>query len=256
MPLAYDTDRNPVADGRHAARCLARNVTGVVAVRPGEARIWRRAELARGDWIGERGRTIVPTMTDPDPPGFDAIAAARELDDFLAESSAPSTDVARLEAEVLELSAALAKKDAELARANVRAEHAHAEIEAAGKRLANASAKELEQRTRKVLESFLPVLDDLDRAVAAAAKHVESADVVEGLSLVRRSLLARLAQFGVVHAPALGEPFDPVRHEAMALVPVGDPAQDGRVIDVMREGYLIGDETLRPAGVAVGRRAG
>lgn len=194
---------------------------------------------------------------DSDPPSeFDAVAAAKELDDFLADSGAgaDTPEVARLETEVVELDRLLAQKDAELKRANQRADQAHAEIEAAGKRLAAAAAKELEQRTRNVLESFLPVLDDLDRAVAAARKHVESADVVEGLELVRRSMLARLGQFGVTHAPALGEPFDPQRHEALALVPVTDAAQDGRVIDVMREGYLIGEDTLRPAGVAVGKR--
>lgn len=200
--------------------------------------------------------------TDPDSPEFDAVAAAKELDDLLAEQS-PSTDsgakndayIASLEAEIEELNALVAKKDAQLQRANERADEAHAEIEAAGKRLASASAKELEQRTRKLLESFLPVIDDLDRAIAAARTHVESADVVEGLELVRRSLLTRLGQFGVTHAPALGEPFDPQRHDAMAMVPVTDPAQDGRVVDVIREGYLIGGDTLRAAGVAVGKRA-
>jgi len=107
-----------------------------------------------------------------------------------------------------------------------------------------------------LLESFLPVIDDLDRGIAAAKQHAESADVVVGLELVRRSMLSRLEQLGVTHAPALGEVFDPQRHEAIALVPVADPAQDGRVIDVMREGYMIGGETLRPAGVAVGKRTG
>ena len=194
-------------------------------------------------------------MPDSDPPEFDAIAAAKELDDFLADA-APSPDLARLEVEIEELSKRLAQKDAELQRANRRADQAHAEIEASGRRLANAAAKELEQRTRSLLASLLPVLDDLDRAIAAARQHVESADVVDGLALVRRSLLTRLAQFGVTHAPALGEVFDPQRHEAIALVPVSDPAQDGRVVDVMREGYLIGDDTLRAAGVAVGKRAG
>jgi molecular chaperone GrpE len=67
-------------------------------------------------------------------------------------------------------------------------------------------------------------------------------------------MLTRLGQFGVTHAPALGEVFDPNRHDAIAVVPVADPAQAGRVIDVMREGYLIGDDTLRPASVAVGKR--
>jgi molecular chaperone GrpE len=192
----------------------------------------------------------------PDDPDFDAIAAAKELDDMLASSS-PKDDsyTASLEAGVEELTALIAKKDAELAKANERADQAHAEIDAAGKRLAAASAKELEQRTRKLLESFLPVIDDLDRAIAAARPLPDSADVVQGLGLVRRGVLTRLGQFGVTHAPALGEPFDPLRHEAMATVPVADPAQDGRVIDVMREGYLIGEDTLRPAGVAVGKRS-
>jgi len=200
-------------------------------------------------------------VPDPDPPEFDAVAAAKELDDLLGEASTSAEPgakhdeyIATLEAEIEELNALLAKKQAELVRANERADQAHAEIEAAGKRLANASAKELEQRTRKLLESFLSVLDDLDRAITAAKNHVESADVVQGLELVRRSLLTRLGQLGVTHAPALGVKFDPQRHDAMAMVPVTDAAQDGRVLDVMREGYLIGEDTLRPAGVAVGKR--
>ena len=192
-------------------------------------------------------------MPDPD---FDAVAAAKELDDLLGEQPAGQHDeyIASLEAEIEAMTVDLAKKEAELQRANQRAEQAHAEIEAAGKRIANASSKELAQRTRKMLETFLPVVDDLDRGIAAAKRHAESADVVEGLALVKRSLLNRLGQYGVMHAPALGEPFDPARHEAIALVPVTDPAQDGRVIDVMREGYAIGDEVLRAAGVAVGKR--
>lgn len=192
---------------------------------------------------------------------FDAVAAAKELDDILAQpDSAPrarSDDyIATLESEIEEMNAAVAKKEAELQKANARADQAHAEIEAAGKRIASASAKELEQRTRKLLESFLPVVDDLDRGIVAARQHAESADVVTGLELVRRNLLAQMRKFGVEHAPALDQPFDPRRHDAIALVPVTDPEKDGRVIDVMREGYLIGDDTLRPASVAVGKRAG
>ncbi|MBA3454900.1 MAG: nucleotide exchange factor GrpE [Deltaproteobacteria bacterium] len=205
-------------------------------------------------------------VPDPAPPGdstFDAIGAAKELDDLLGDATDSASSgaedgeyVARLESDIEELNALIAKKDVELARANERADQAHAEIEAASTRIGNASGKELEQRTRKLLESFLPVVDDIDRAIAAAKNHAEHADVVTGMELVRRSLLAKLGTFGVAHVPALGETFDPRRHEAIALVPVTDPAQDGRVIDVMREGYAIGEDTLRPAGVAVGKRAG
>jgi molecular chaperone GrpE len=198
-------------------------------------------------------------MPDSDPSDFDAVAAAKELDELLGT---PSTSVegvgddytASLETDIEQLNALVAKKEAELVAANKRADQAHAEIEAATRRIETASGKELARRTRNLLEGFLSVIDDLDRAIAAAKQQAESADVVEGLGLVRRSMLTKMGQFGVTHAPAQGEKFDPQRHEAIALVPVTDPAQDGRVIDVMREGYLIGDETLRPAGVAVGKR--
>ncbi len=199
--------------------------------------------------------------TDPDPE-FDAVAAAKELDELLGQSpsemvSGSRSDdyIATLEADIEDLGAVIAQKDALLEKANARADQAHAEIEAASRRLAAASKKELEQRTRKLLEALLPVVDDLDRGIVAARKHAESADVVLGLELVRRSLMSQLGQFGVTHMPAIGEVFDPRRHDAIALVPVQDVSQDGRVIDVMREGYAIGDETLRPAGVAVGRRS-
>lgn len=199
--------------------------------------------------------------TDPDPPPFDAVAAARELDESLGDPGAPTSSseaddayAATLEDEIEQLTALVATRDAELARANERADRAHAEIEAASKRIEAVAAKELEQRTRAILESMLPVVDDIDRAIAAARQHVEAADVVTGMELVRRSLLAQLGRFGVTHVPALGEPFDPQHHDAIALVPVTDPAKDGRVIDVMREGYRIGDHVLRPAGVAVGKR--
>lgn len=197
-------------------------------------------------------------MAESDSPDFDAVAAAKELDDLLgadagAAVSAQDDYIAGLEGDIEALNAALAKRDAELRAANQRADQAHADIEAAGKRMATASAKETEQRVRKILESLLAVVDDLDRAIAAAKAHGKASELLEGVELVRRNMLARLGQFGVTFAPAMGQPFDPNRHDAVALVPVTDPQQDGRVIDVMREGYLVGEDTLRPASVAVGK---
>ncbi len=197
---------------------------------------------------------------DPDSPAFDAVAAAKELEDSIGELGSPSTPAGESYAEILEsdieqLTALLAQKDEQLRQANTRADQAHAEIEAVQRRVAASSTKELELRTRKLLASFLPVMDNLDRAIAAAKTTPQVGELLAGVELVRRELLTSFATFGVTHAPALGEPFDPNRHEAMAVAPTTDPAQDGRVIDVMREGYLVDDETLRPAGVAVGKLA-
>jgi molecular chaperone GrpE len=195
---------------------------------------------------------------DPDP-AFDAVAAAAELEAALGEGAGPRSGepsdgyVAILEAEIAELHALLEQKDKLLEGATARADRADAEIAAARRRLAADSARELEQRTRGLLGGFLDVVDDLDRAIEVTRKLEHNPDVLAGIELVRRELLTHLGQLGVAHVPALGEPFDARRHEAMAVVPVTEAARDGRVVAVMREGYSIGEETLRPAGVAVGK---
>lgn len=195
---------------------------------------------------------------DPDPSSeFDAVTAAKELEDSLGEpatGSEPAAYVAILENEIEQLTALVAQKEEQVRAANQRADQAYAEIEAVQRRVATSSTKEIEQRTRKLLASFLPVVDNLDRAIAAAKAHSQTAELLAGIELVRRELLTSFATFGVKHAPALGEPFDPNRHEALAVVSTTNLAQDGRVIEVMREGYVIGEDTLRPAGVAVGKR--
>lgn len=191
------------------------------------------------------------------------MAAVAELDEALGQSAAaaPRTGVqadryvALLEAEIGQLQALLAQKDQLIERANARADQAHEEIEAARRRLDAESDRELERRTRTLLRGFLDVVDDLDRAIEATRKQEHNPEVLAGVELVRRELLAHLQQLGVAHVPALGEPFDANRHEAMAVVPVTDAAQDGRVVGVLREGYSVGEEVLRPAGVAVGKRA-
>lgn len=190
-------------------------------------------------------------MAGESEPEFDAVAAAAELGD-LGDMSDEYTQT--LENEIEQLTALVAQKDEELKKANERADQAHAEIEAVQRRAAGAAGKDLEQRTRKLLESFLSVVDNLDRAIVAAKTHSQVSELLAGIELVRRQLLASFERFGVRHAPARGVPFDPNRHEAIAVVPVTDAAQDGIVLDVMQEGYVIGDDTLRPAGVAVGKR--
>jgi molecular chaperone GrpE len=197
-------------------------------------------------------------VTRESQPEFDAVAAAAELEEALNEGADASADqaapyVGMLEAEIEQLNALLAQKDELLRRASARADQAHAEIEAAGRRIAAEAERELEQRTRALLGRFLEVMDDLERAIDATRKLENNPEVLAGIELVRRQLLAHLGQLGVVPVPALGEPFDARRHEAMALVPVSDSGQDGRVVGVLREGYSIGEDTLRPAGVAVGR---
>src|SRR5262249_59046075 len=99
---------------------------------------------------------------------------------------------------------------------------------------------------------MLEILDNLDRAVDAAGSGSPDA-LLKGVDLVRRQFLAKLESLGVTRIDAASQPFDPGLHDAITIVPVSSPEQDGLVIGIIRHGYRIGEDVLRPAGVAVGK---
>ena len=102
--------------------------------------------------------------------------------------------------------------------------------------------------TREVVRGLLPVMDNLERAVAALGDQGEQ--IVAGLEMVRGQLAALLAGHGVEEIPASGEQFDPTVHEAIASTPSpGHP--EGTVIQVIEKGYRQADHVLRPTRVVI-----
>jgi molecular chaperone GrpE len=99
---------------------------------------------------------------------------------------------------------------------------------------------------------WLPVLDNLDRAVAHG--EADPGSILEGIRAVRGQAAGVLAGLGFPRRDALGEPFDPARHEAVATRPA-DGVPDGTVVEVVRPGYGDGDHQLRPAQVVVAKAA-
>ena len=136
------------------------------------------------------------------------------------------------------------------------------EFEEVKARIRREAAREVERGRRAVLGALLEVVDNLDRAIAASrdpagSSPSEAVDrVAKGVELVRDQFLAKLETFGVSRVPSLRRPFDALRHEAVTTVHVDLPNQDSMVVAVVKEGYAIGDELLRPASVVVGRHAG
>jgi molecular chaperone GrpE len=173
-----------------------------------------------------------------------------------ARANGPETPVAeepKLKPTYLEeLEARLAAKDAELHQLLSKYRAASEEFDAARTRLRKEVQKDVERGRRAMLVSFLEVLDNLDRALEAAGDRANDA-LVQGVSLVRQQFLATLESLGVRRLDPIGQPFDPARHEAVSMVgaPEGTPA--GQVCGVIRPGYLMGDDVLRPAMVAVTR---
>jgi len=149
-----------------------------------------------------------------------------------------------------ELESRLATKDVELQQILAKYRGAAEEFEQARARLRKEVVKDVERGRRQMLVSFLEVLDNLDRALAAAADRPED-PLVQGVSLVRQQFLATLEGLGVVRVDPMGQPFDPTRHEAVASLPATGEIPSGHVAGVVRPGYLIGEDILRPAMVAV-----
>ncbi len=156
---------------------------------------------------------------------------------------------------VQELEARVAAKDEELRATLARYREANAEFEQARARLRRDVAKEVERGAKAILADLLDVVDNLDRAIAAARGAGSDPALLQGVELVRAQFLAKLDGHGVRPIDAAGRRFDPSCHEAATTVPVTDPAQDGIVVGVIRQGYAIRDEVLRPAVVAVASSA-
>ena len=129
------------------------------------------------------------------------------------------------------------------------------EFEDARARMRKELAKDAERSRRDVLAGLLDVVDNLDRAIdAARAAGKDATDpLLQGVDLVRQQFLSKLDGFGVHRIESDGRPFDPQVHEAVTTVPASDAVPDGTIAGVVRQGYLIKDEVLRPALVAVAK---
>src|SRR5499433_1102524 len=104
--------------------------------------------------------------------------------------------------------------------------------------------------TESLLRDLIPIIDNFERALEAARGNSEAAKVVEGVSLIQRELLRVLERAGVKRYSALGQPFDPTRHEATASVVSAD-AKPGTVVAETMPGYLLHNRVLRAALVSV-----
>jgi molecular chaperone GrpE len=97
------------------------------------------------------------------------------------------------------------------------------------------------------VKELLPVLDDLERALEAAAEH-EEAKLEEGVRLVQRELQEALGKEGLVEIETNGN-FDPHVHEALLSQP--SEQDEGAILEVLQKGYRLGDRVLRPARVVI-----
>lgn len=105
----------------------------------------------------------------------------------------------------------------------------------------------------KTVSAILPVLDDMERAVANADKTEDIKALEEGWELIFKKLLKSLEGLGVKKIDTTDKDFDVDYHEAIAMVPNVEEKQKGKVIDCVQTGYTLNDKVIRHAKVAVGQ---
>jgi molecular chaperone GrpE len=113
--------------------------------------------------------------------------------------------------------------------------------------------RRLEIATHNVLLPLLDVLDNLERATAAAAETGSVESLLNGVKLTVELFRARLQSLGVEPIPVLDQPFDPNISQAVGVVELSDPSRNGIVVEEALPGYRMGGQLLRAAQVRVGR---
>lgn len=125
-----------------------------------------------------------------------------------------------------------------------------AEFENYKKRIERERASAVSYANETLLERLLPVVDNLERALAAAEPKGGQDGLVAGVEITLRELLEVLRREGVEPIVAEGEPFDPTVHEAVMTQPSSD-VPEGDVLLQIEKGYRYRDRILRPAKVVV-----
>ena len=116
------------------------------------------------------------------------------------------------------------------------------------RRVAREKNETYQRAAEATIAEFLPVLDNFDRAIAQAPEAGDA--FADGVRMVYGQLSDVLAKAGVTPVQALGAPFNPAEHEAIAYQPSAD-APEGQVIYEAKRGYRMGDRVIRPASVIV-----
>lgn len=142
------------------------------------------------------------------------------------------------------LSEAKAKAEANLAGW----QRAQADFTNYKNRLEQEKVETIKWANSRVIESLLPVLDDLERALASLPKELSEVSWIDGIKLIERKIRDILAAQGLTPIKAIGEPFDPRFHEAVRQA----KGKEGIVIEEMQKGYMFRDRVIRPSQVVVG----
>jgi len=216
------------------------------------------------------GKKDLPKLPPPQPvaEGWESLAEeasggvlapSPELEEALREA-AEAVSAQRAQAPAAESPEAAAETariedlSAELVETKDRLIRLHADFENFRRRAQREREEAVRYGSQNLFKELLNTVDNLERAIEHARKGGggNSENLLQGVALVQKDLLGLMARHGVSEVDAIGQPFDPAQHEAMAQAPDASVAPN-TILEVLQKGYKLRDRLLRPARVIVAR---
>lgn len=186
--------------------------------------------------------------------------AARAVEVEAAEVEAVEVDTPHVEVvepvdlrdqRIEQLTAELNAKTAQLREVSKAFKDLEADMDAFRARQRQAANAAADKEKARVVEAFFDPIQNLRRAIESPVE--DAAELKKGMGLVQHQFEQALDRLGLVEVPGVGADFDPRVHDALAIMPVADPAQDGKVMVVHAAGYAVGDRVVQPAKVVIGK---
>lgn len=167
-----------------------------------------------------------------------------------AEPADANSDLTKLGALLDESMARAAQTQKRLEETHERFIRVSADFENFRKRAAREREETIRLGNERLLKDLLPIIDNLERAIASSGSDVEG--LRTGVQMVHKLFLDTLGRYGVTAFSAIGEPFDPARHEALMQQESADVAP-GTVLSELVKGYFLNERLVRPAAVVVAK---
>lgn len=142
--------------------------------------------------------------------------------------------------------------DQKIAELNDKYLRLYSEFDNFRKRTSRERVELLKTASEDIIKSLLPVIDDLERAIANNEKATDVAAVNEGVKLIHHKFQHILAQKGLEAVDAKGKVFDTDQHEAITNIPAPSEDLKGKVVDQVEKGYILNGKVIRFAKVVVG----
>ena len=168
------------------------------------------------------------------------------------EGNSTTTENEAVEPETEQLSE-LDQKELEYKQLHEKFVRLYSEFDNFRKRTAKEKIEITKTASENVLRDLLPVLDDLERAIANNGSVEDPEALKEGFGLIQNKLFKNLEVKGLKRMESHGETFDVDKHEALTNIPAPSDDMKGKVVDVVEKGYLLNDKVIRFAKVVVGQ---